>query len=337
VCRNLQSLILKSETRNPKSEITAPLTFEPICVERLWGGRRLESEFGKELPPNTRIGECWEVVDRPEAQSIVREGELRGKTLHELWTGYRDEIFGDVPDSPRFPLLLKLLDASDKLSLQVHPPEKIAKALGGEPKTEFWYIAAADEGAEIYLGFRETITREQFEKALREGTAEQHVQRIRVKAGDAVFLPAGRFHAAGAGILLVEVQQNSDTTYRVFDWNRQDDAGKLRQLHVDKALRSIDFTDVRPGLLDSHAESLLRHDLFDIQKWNINSSRDIAPHNQFAMVSCLSGSLSCADVHLAPGECFLVPAQLRDRRIKPTRPGTSLLRITISTGIQDQT
>jgi len=118
-------------------------------VERVWGGRRLESEFGKNLPPQRPIGESWEIVDRPEAQSVVRNGPLRGKTLHELWTQYREEIFGDVPDSPRFPLLLKLLDAHEKLSLQVHPPAKFAERLGGEPKTEFWYVAAADPGAEV--------------------------------------------------------------------------------------------------------------------------------------------------------------------------------------------
>ena len=134
-----------------KLNLTGPLTFEAIFVERVWGGRRLESEFGKKLPPQRPVGESWEIVDRHEAQSIVRNGPLRGKTLHELWTQYRDEIFGDVPDSPRFPLLLKLLDAHEKLSLQVHPPAKFAERLGGEPKTEFWYVAAADPGAEIYL------------------------------------------------------------------------------------------------------------------------------------------------------------------------------------------
>lgn len=327
--RNLQSADLKSEIQNPKSEVSSPLTFQPIFVERLWGGRRLESEFGKKLPAQRPIGESWEIADRPEAQSIVRAGPLRGKTLHELWTQYRDEIFGDVPNSPRFPLLLKLLDAHDKLSLQVHPPERIAETLGGEAKTEFWYVAAADRGAEIYLGFRESITREQFEKALCEGTAADHVHKIRVKAGDAVLLPAGRFHAAGAGILLIEVQQNSDTTYRVFDWNRQDDAGKLRQLHVVQALRCIDFADVRPQLLHGEAELLLRHDLFEIQKWTLDSSREIISHAQFAIVCCLTGSLTCARVDLTPGEFFLVPAQLRDREVKPTNPGTSLLRITI--------
>ena len=213
------------------------------------------------------IGESWEIVDRPEAQSIVRNGPLRGKTLHELWTQYRDEIFGDVPDSPRFPLLLKLLDAHEKLSLQVHPPAKFAERLGGEPKTEFWYVVAADPGAEIYLGFRESITREQFEKALRDGTAADHVYKIRVKTGDAAFLPSGRLHALGAGNLLIEIQQNSDTTYRVFDWNRVDDKGKQRQLHIDQALQCIDFSDVRPRLVQPEGELLLRHNLFEIRKW----------------------------------------------------------------------
>ncbi|PYK10974.1 MAG: hypothetical protein DME65_08455, partial [Verrucomicrobia bacterium] len=171
-------------------------------------GRRLETEFGKKLPPQRSIGESWEIVDRPEAQSIVRNGPLRGKTLHELWTRYRDEIFGQIADSPRFPLLVKLLDAHDKLSLQVHPPEGLARRLGGEPKTEFWYVASANPGAELYLGFRESITRDQFNSAVRDGTAADYVHKVPVKTGDAAFLPSGRLHALGAGNLLIEIQQN---------------------------------------------------------------------------------------------------------------------------------
>jgi len=312
-----------------KLNLPTPLTFEPIFMERVWGGRRLESEFGKKLPSQRPIGESWEIVDRPEAQSIVRDGLLRGKTLHELWTQYRDEIFGEAPDSSRFPLLLKLLDAHDKLSLQVHPPEKLADRLGGEPKTEFWYIAAADAGAELYLGFRESITRDQFEKALRDGTAADYVHKIRVRTGDAVFLPAGRCHAVGAGILLIEVQQNSDTTYRVFDWNRVDDKGKQRQLHVDQALQCIDFDDVAPKLVEPQGELLLRNDLFEVQKWNLDSPREIAARGQFAIACCLTGSLRCADVDLTPGEFFLVPAQLENRQLHSRTEGTTLLRITI--------
>jgi mannose-6-phosphate isomerase len=320
--RSRQSMIKASSARTP-------LTFEPIFMERVWGGRRLESEFGKKLPAQKPIGESWEIADRPEAQSIVRNGPLRGKPLHELWTQHRDEIFGDVPDAPRFPLLLKLLDAHDKLSLQVHPPDGVASRLGGEPKTEFWYVAAAEPGAELYLGFRESITRDQLEKALRDGTAADYVHKIRVKPGDAAFLPAGRLHALGAGNLLIEVQQNSDTTYRVFDWNRVNDKGKPRQLHIAQALQCIDLDDVRPRLLHLDGELLLRHNLFEIQKWNLDSPREIAARGQFAIACCLTGSMRCADVDLMPGEFVLIPAQLRDRQLHPRTEGTTLLRITI--------
>jgi mannose-6-phosphate isomerase len=308
--------------------LASPLVFEPIFHKRIWGGRKLADLFGKALPRNEDIGESWEIVDRPEAQSIVRNGPLRGKSLHELWTQGRP-IFGDVPGSPRFPLLVKLLDAQEKLSLQVHPPEKIAAKLGGEPKNEFWYVVAAEPGAELFLGFRESITLDQFNNALRDGTAADHVYKIRVKAGDAVFLPAGRFHGIGAGNLLVEIQQNSDTTYRIFDWNRVDQHGKPRQLHIEQALQSIDFNDVRPKLIESKGELLLRHEHFEIQKWNLDRPRTVTPLGQFAIVCCLTGRLSCANVDLTPGELFLVPAYLQNRQLNPLDAQTSLLRVTI--------
>ena len=171
-------------------------------------------------------------------------------------------------------MLIKLLDAHEKLSLQVHPPQEVASKLGGEPKTEFWYVAAADSGAELFLGFREPITRDQFEKALREGTAADYVHKVRVNTGDSAFLPAGRLHAVGAGNLLIEIQQNSDTTYRVFDWNRVDDKGKPRQLHIEQALQCIDFDDVRPKMVEHEAKCFSRHTLFEIQKWNLDSPRE---------------------------------------------------------------
>jgi len=298
-------------------------------MERIWGGRKLAELFGKKLPANKRIGESWEIVDRPEAQSVVARGPRKGKTLHELWKEGRSLIFGEVPNAPRFPLLIKLLDAHEKLSLQVHPPEQVARKLGGEPKTEFWYVAAADPGAELLLGFCKPSTRVQFENALREGTAADYVHKIRVKPGDAAFLPAGRLHAVSAGNLLIEVQQNSDTTYRVFDWNRRDDSGQPRQLHVKQAMASIDFKDVTPKLVRPKGETLVRHELFEVQKWNLDSPREATPRGQFAVVCCVTGKLRCADVDLAPGEFFLVPARLQDRQLQPRRKGTRLLRITI--------
>jgi len=313
-----------------RKELTTPLAFEPIFVERIWGGRRLESEFHKKLPSKKRIGESWEMVDRSEAQSIVAAGPLRGKTLHELWKQHRQEIFGQAPDTPRFPLLIKILDAREKLSVQVHPPENVAGRLGGEPKSEFWYVATADPDAELFLGFREPITRDEFGERLRDGTVVDHIHRIAVQAGDAVFLPAGRVHAIGAGNLLIEIQQNSDTTYRAFDWNRTDPAtGRKRELHVEQAVQCIDFEDVQPKLIQSDDELLISNQLFEIRKWNLDEAREGAPSGHFAIICCLTGNLSCAKAKLAPGQFFLVPARLEDRQLKPLAPGTSLLRITI--------
>jgi mannose-6-phosphate isomerase len=309
--------------------LTAPLTFEPLFMERIWGGRRLETEFGKKLPPHGKIGEAWEITDREEAQSVVRGGPLHGKTLHALWIEYRVEIFGDVPAGSRFPLLVKLLHAQEKLSLQVHPPEKVAKELGGEPKTEFWYVAAAEPNAEIFVGLRHVMARSQFKEALDQGTIAEHVHVIRVRRGDAMFLQAGRFHAVGAGNLLVEIQQNSDTTYRVFDWNRLDQRGEARALHVEQALASIDFNDVEPALIKPQGELLVRDALFEIQKWDLRFPRELVPSGQFAIACCLSGKLHCGRIDFSPGEFFLLPAHLPDRNVVPIQPDTSLLRVTI--------
>jgi mannose-6-phosphate isomerase len=317
--------------------LTSILTFEPIFMERMWGGRRLESELHKKLPPKVRIGESWEIVDRPEAQSVVAEGPLRGTTLHELWTKNREEVFGEGPKTmspwrslPRFPLLIKILDAAQELSLQVHPPEHVATRLGGEPKTEFWYVAAAEPGAELSLGFRASIAKDRFEQMLREGKIADCVHKVAVHEGDAVFLPAGRLHAVGAGNLLIEIQQNSDTTYRVFDWNRTDPiTGNARELHVAEAMQCIDFEDVQPKVIQSEGELMLSDTLFEIRKWNLNQPREAAPFGQFAIVCCLKGTLCCANIALNPGEIFLVPAHLQDRQLKPLAPQTSLLRITI--------
>ncbi len=235
-----------------------------------------------------------------------------------------------APETPRFPLLIKILEAQEKLSLQVHPAENVASKLGGEPKSEFWYVAAADPDAEVFVGFREPITRDKFEERLRDGTVIDYIHKIAVQAGDAVFLPAGRVHAIGAGNLLIEIQQNSDTTYRVFDWNRADPTtGKQRDLHVQQAIQCIDFEDVQPKLIQSEGELLISHSMFEIRKWNLDEAREAAPLGQFAIVCCLTGNLSCAKAKLAPGEFFLVPAHLEDRQLKPRAPNTSLLRITI--------
>jgi len=308
------------------SEITQPLAFEPIFMERIWGGRGLKSKFRKKLPPDTHIGESWEIVDRPEAQSLVRNGPLRGRTIHELWTQHRQEIFGDVPATARFPLVAKLIDARAKLSLQVHPPSRVAKALGGEMKDEIWYVLDAVPDAQIYAGLRRGVTREQFGAALENSTVAELVHRISVKGGDTIFMPSGRLHTMGDGILVAEIQQNSDTTYRVFDWNRAGTDGEPRRLHVSEAMQSIDFTDIEPDLIQPRGETLVSDSAFVVEKWDLISEREAAPPGKFAILLCLNGEIDCAGLKFKPGDFFLVPATLQDRNLRPRGADTSLLR-----------
>jgi mannose-6-phosphate isomerase len=324
--------------------LTQPLVFEPLFMERVWGGRRLESLYGKRLPSAALIGESWEIVDRPEAQSVVHEGSLRGATLHELWCKHREEIFGKVADGPssprdesvrsadrtgtsRFPILAKLLDAQENLSLQVHPPRAIAKKLGGESKSELWYVANAAPKARLYAGVKKGTTREIFKRALEQGKVEKYLHALELKNGDAIFLPSGRMHALGAGNVLVEIQENSDTTYRIYDWNRAKKRRAPRQMHIAEAMQCVDFGDVEPALLRPKDGSLIKHELFEIDKWELEREREIAEHGQFAIVVCLTGELDCAGRRFKPGDFFLVPAQLEDRAIRPIGGDVSLLRV----------
>ncbi len=310
---------------NPES---APILFEPIFQERVWGGRRLESAFGKKIPPRKSIGESWEIVDRAEAQSVVRQGHWCGRTLHQLWSDHRREIFGDdVPDTPRFPLLAKLLDAREKLSLQVHPSAEVAASLGGEPKTEAWYVAAADPGAELFFGLRCGTKRDDFADALRKGAVAELVHRLTIKAGDTIFVPSGRLHAIGPGILIVEIQQNSDTTYRVFDWNRRDRDGRERELHLEQGTKSIAFDDFEPGVVRPEGELLVRCPEFTMEKWDLTAPRPALDRRGGALFFCLTGALEMAGVELRPGDFFLVPASARHTPLAPLAPFTSLLRV----------
>ena len=302
----------------------SPLFFEPLFQERAWGGRRLESAFGRRLPPGKRIGESWEIADRPEAQSVVRQGPWAGRTLHELWSDHRREVFGEkVPDFPRFPILAKLLDAKEKLSLQVHP------ATGDEAKSEMWFFIAADAGAEIYAGLEREVTRDQFVQAVEKGGAAQLVHRIAVKSGDAFFVPSGRLHAIGAGNFLLEIQQNSDTTFRLFDWNRHSPVGAARELQIEKALQSIDFDDFEPGLIAPAGETLLECPHFVVEKWHLERARQASDRPVFALFVCLSGVVETGGLRLGPGEFFLVPACATASELQPAAPGTNLLRVTL--------
>jgi mannose-6-phosphate isomerase len=219
-----------------------PFKFEGLYKERIWGGRRLEEDLGRDLPEGVKIGESWEIADLPEGESVIANGELAGKTLAEAISEYPKEIMADESFTGQFPLLIKILDAQDVLSVQVHPDKEACERMGkGEPKTECWYILSAESGAVIYKGLKEGVTKEQFSDAIKNGTCAELLVRIEVTPGECHFLPAGTAHAIGAGLMIAEIQLPSDTTYRVFDWNRLDDSGKGRQLHVEEALESIHF------------------------------------------------------------------------------------------------
>ena len=324
--------------------LSSPLSFEPIFMERIWGGRKLAELFGKELPANKPIGESWEIVDRPEAQSVVHDGPLRGKTLNQLWINNRPEIFGiekeDFGESPksaresralptRFPILCKLLDAQENLSLQVHPPPELAKELGGEPKSEFWYVADTAPKSVLVAGLKKGTTRAAFEKAIKDGSVEKHVHSIGLTAGDSIFLPSGRLHALGGGNLIVEIQQNSDTTYRVWDWERTKRGRAARKMHIEEAMRCIDFSDYEPALLKPKGESLVRHELFQVDKWMLKEERELVPDGAFAIVVCLSGALKCGGRQFKAGDFFLLPAKLEERMVRPGSEDVSLLRVTL--------
>jgi mannose-6-phosphate isomerase len=313
----------------PEAYLTQPLVFEPIFMERVWGGRRLESLYRKRLPSAALIGESWEIVDRPEAQSVVHEGPFRGRTLHQLWRDHREAVFGNIPEAPRFPILVKMLDAQENLSLQVHPPASVAGALGGESKSELWYIADAAPKARLYAGIRKGCTRASFTDALERGQIEEQVHSLEIAAGDTIFLPSGRLHALGAGTLVVEIQENSDTTYRVYDWSRMKKGQARRQMHIAEAMKCIDFDDFEPDLLRPGSELLVRYATFQVDKWVLDDDREIAEPGSFAVGVCLTGELSCAGRDFKPGDFFLVPAQLEDRVLRPKGEDVSLLRVTM--------
>jgi mannose-6-phosphate isomerase len=304
-----------------------PLTFQPIFQERIWGGRKLETLYGKTLPPGKIIGESWEISDRADANSIVTNGPLAGKTLAELMHSHRDAIMGRArsPDG-RFPLLIKLLDAQDNLSLQVHPPQHLAADLGGCAKTEMWYVSAAEPGSMLYAGLRRGVTREEFADKTRKGTVAECFHQLPVREGDSLFLPSGRVHALGKGLVIFEIQQNSDTTYRVFDWNRVDAAGKPRQLHIEESLKCIDFEDFEPSLTSDRAGivehgiagcPLARHALFEVDEFLFKPGAQLKqsisePH----IIAAVTGTLEIPDpanpVTLNPGQFALVPASLKE-------------------------
>lgn len=317
-----------------------PLTFRPIFKERVWGGRALERLYQKPLPPKVPIGESWEISDRPGDASVIANGPLAGKDLRWLMENHQRELLGDAKSANgRFPLLIKILDAEEKLSLQVHPPAHKAAELQGDPKTEVWYIAGAAPGAELYVGLKHSVTRAEFERKIKSGDVAECFHRIPVKAGDTMYLPSGRVHAIGAGLVIFEIQQNSDTTYRVFDWNRVGLDGKPRELHVEQSLASIDFDDFEPELVRSRASeagaaesrNLVKNSLFSVDLVRVAARESLSiDGSSMSIIAVLEKGVTVTDgtvsLQLKPGQFSLIPANGKMTDIL-TEPGAGFLSI----------
>ena len=303
-----------------------PLTFQPLFKERVWGGRRLAELYGKPLPEGKVIGESWEITDRPEGVSVVTNGPLAGRDLRWVMEHHADGLVGRLPSSAgRFPWLIKILDCEDDLSLQVHPPAAMAPALKGEPKTEMWFVADARPDAKLYVGLRRGTTRSEFESALAHGNVADCFHVVPVSPGDTMFVPSGRVHALGRGNVIFEIQQNSDTTYRVFDWGRLGLDGAPRELHVAQSLASIDFADFEPSLVESPWQSgagsserqLVGHPLFHISHHHLSAAGSLAVESDGAgptVVGVNRGEIEIVSetvkIRRQAGEFALLPASL---------------------------
>ena len=305
------------------------LTFTPLYQPRVWGGQKLNEVFGRKLPTDTPIGESWELVDRPNEQSVVNRGQYEGWSLHRLWSERRDELFGDWFSDERFPILIKILDAAEPLSVQVHPPLSVAKELRGDPKTEIWYFVQTAPDAGVYVGLKDGTSKEKFETALAEGSVADLVHRIPTRPNSFIFIPSGRIHAIDAGNLIFEIQQNSDTTYRVFDWNRVGLNGEPRELHIQSSLASIDFSDFEPPLGDVVGEVIVSCNHFHVERWSLTESRSAHNRRQFAVFQCVSGKVEFAGQYFRPGDLFLATAEGHTKTLSPLDSNTTVLRTTI--------
>lgn len=328
------------------SEQIYPLTFAPVFRDYIWGGRNLETKLGRKLPPGI-VAESWEISGHPSSPTQVDEGPLAGKTLPELLNLLGIELVGSRSRSMlargKFPLLVKLLDANQPLSVQVHPKDEYAAAHenGELGKTEMWYILHAEPEAYLIYGLKPKVTPESFREALEAGELEKCLHHLPVKAGDAVFIPAGSVHAIMDGIILAEIQQNSDTTYRVYDWNRVGADGKPRPLHVDKALEVINFDQVEPGpfqpqLIEDknglHREIISACPYFNVEKIIFSGSEpSFSGKCDGTTFEIWGGMFGEADFvwqggtrPLAATHFILLPASLGEFEVKVSGPATLL-------------
>lgn len=270
-----------------------PLFLKPVFQEKIWGGEKLSTEFGYELTSKT-IGECWAISAHPHGVCTVENGEFKGEKLDDLWKKH-PELFGN-PKEDVFPLLTKILDAEDDLSVQVHPDDFYGLSHEGElGKTECWYIISAEPGAEIIYGHH-AKSKEELKKMIDSGEWNQLLRRIPVKKGDFFYVPSGTIHAIGSGIMILETQQSSDTTYRVYDYDRTDDNGNTRELHIQQSLDVTTIPHVDPKLEitqlnenQSSVTTFIESDYFDVFEWNVDGILDIKSNAPYTLASVIEG------------------------------------------------
>ena len=337
-------------TSFPEISSLPPLKFTPVYKERPWGGTLMNELLNRVTPEGVKTGEAWELSDREGADTPVAEGELAGVTLSELVRHYgRSFVGAKAADPTRFPILVKLIDAGDRLSLQVHPDEKCCRefADGSEPKTEMWYVIAARKGARIMAGLSPKATRLQFQEKVNSPDIEQLLQCHRSVPGDAYFITAGVLHAIGGGNLLLEIQQNSDTTYRLSDWGRVDKEGKSRELHLEKGLAATDFynrnTPRIPGVtgqagFNRKYQLVNKSQFFRVSELRLVSPwrDDTGPDGSFHLISAINGSVAIEGespelrCELEIGRSGLIPAAFGRYRIIPLEDGeTTVLKTTL--------
>lgn len=319
-----------------------PLRFHPILRYYIWGGEKLASQLGKPVPAGQTCAESWEICDRGTDQSVVAHGPLAGVTLGELVRQRPVELFGRHAPPDRFPLLLKFLDARHTLSVQVHPDDAQAALLDPPDlgKTEAWIVLDAEPDAVIYAGLLPGVDPETLAQAIEEGNCQRCLHRFRPRAGDCVFLPAGTVHALGGGLLVAEIQQSSDTTYRLFDWNRVGADGRPRPLHIREGLAAIDFgrgpVDPCQPRPTSHplASRLVACDQFVLDRWSFGqpSEVQVGGDNRFHVLAVLAGAATitgteggdAAPIALRRGASLLLPASIGAVSIR-AESGTSLM------------
>lgn len=310
-----------------------PLTFKPILKNVIWGGSQI-CPFKGITPAQDGIGESWELSHVDDNFSVVAEGELANKSLDELIKTYGKELVGGKVIErfgTRFPLLIKFIDARDNLSIQVHPNDELAKARHNSfGKTEMWYVIKADKGASLYSGFSQQIDKEEYVKRVADNTIMEVLKRYDVNEGDVFFLPAGRVHAIGAGCFIAEIQQTSNITYRIYDYNRKDKNGNTRELHTELAKDAIDYTLYPDYRTHYKAHSNATVNLADCNYFTTNlididtvMTRNFEELDSFVVYICMEGSATMTDnngyeIYIHQGQTVLIPANNKTVNIVPT-------------------